>query len=146
MTGPLKNSRHERFAQERAKGKTKDEAYTAAGYAENRSNACRVDAKPQVQARIAELQARAAEKAEVTVADIARQLDADREFAREQGQGAAAISATLGKAKLLGLMPERHEHTGRGGGPIEYQNLSDEEVAARIAAHEQARGKRPTAH
>lgn len=40
----------------------------------------------------------------------------------------------------------RSEHTGKDGGPIEYQNLSDEEVAARIAAHEQARGERPTTH
>jgi hypothetical protein len=41
----------------------------------------------------------------------------------------------------------RNEHTGKDGGPIEYQNLSDEEIAARIAAHEQARGKSAeTAH
>lgn len=41
----------------------------------------------------------------------------------------------------------RQEHTGKDGGPIEYQNLSDEEVAARIAAHEAARnGDRPTTH
>lgn len=40
----------------------------------------------------------------------------------------------------------RNEHTGKDGGPIEYANLSDEEVAARIAAHEADRGKQPTTH
>lgn len=33
----------------------------------------------------------------------------------------------------------RAEHTGKDGGPIEYRNLSDEEIEARIAAHEAAR-------
>lgn len=33
----------------------------------------------------------------------------------------------------------RAELTGRDGGPMEYRNLSDEEIAARIAAHEKAR-------
>jgi hypothetical protein len=32
MPGPLKNARHERFAQELAKGKSKLGAYTLAGY------------------------------------------------------------------------------------------------------------------
>lgn len=139
MPGPLKNTRHERFAQERAKGLSIDAAYAAAGFAANRSNACRVNAKPAIQDRIAELQAEGAAKAVITAADIAAQLDEDRQFARENKHSSAAVSASLGKAKLLGLMPERHEHTGRNGGPIEYRELSDDEIAERIAAHEAAR-------
>lgn len=146
MSTPLKNTRHERFAQERAKGKSIDEAYVAAGYFANHGNAGRLNRNPKVQARVTELQARVAAKTEITVGDLVAQIDEDRTFAREKGQSAAAVSATLGKAKLLGLMPERHEHTGRGGGPIEYRDLSDEEIDARIAAHEQASGKQPTAH
>lgn len=34
----------------------------------------------------------------------------------------------------------RQEHSGVNGAPIEYRNLSDEEVEARIRAHEAARG------
>lgn len=144
MTGPLKNARHEKFAQERAKGKSVDKAYVAAGFRANRGNAARLNANESVQARIAELQERAAEKAVITAADIAEQLDEDREFARLNKQGAAAVSATLGKAKVLGLMPERHEHTGKNGGPIEYRDLSDEEIEARIRAHEEANAGQPT--
>lgn len=34
----------------------------------------------------------------------------------------------------------RHAHSGPNGGPIEYRNLSDEEVEARIRAHEAGDG------
>jgi phage terminase small subunit len=53
------------------------------------------------------LKARAAEKVIVTVADIAQQLDEDREFARKLNVPAAAVSATMGKAKVLGLLEDK---------------------------------------
>jgi phage terminase small subunit len=109
MTGPLRNARHERFAQERAKGRSVDAAYAKAGFKPNRGNAARLNAIESVAARIAELQSRAAEKAVVTVDDIAKQLDQDRAFARRLKQPAAAVSATLGKAKVLGLIVEKHD-------------------------------------
>lgn len=39
----------------------------------------------------------------------------------------------------------RTEHTGRDGGPIEYRQLSDDEIAARIKAHEAARASQSAA-
>lgn len=146
MAGPLKNARHERFAQWRAKGKSVDEAYVKAGFKANRGNASRLNANEGVRARVLELQVRAAEKAIITADDIARQLDQDRQFARKLKQASAAVSATLGKAKVLGLVVDRQEHTGKNGGPIEYRDLSDEEIDARIAAHEAGNADRPTAH
>lgn len=146
MPGPLKNARHERFAQELAKGNSADGAYIAAGFRPNRGNAVRLKANENVADRVAELKGRAAEKVEVTVADIVKQLDEDREFAKENKHSAAAITATLGKAKLLGLMPERHEHTGKGGGPIEYRDLGEEEIDARLAALAEKHGPQRLAH
>lgn len=146
MSGPLKNARHERFAQELAKGKSQAEAYTKAGYKPDDGAASRLSGNIKVRDRVAELQSRAAEKAVFTAADMARQLDEDREFARKLKNPSAAISASLGKAKVLGLAPDRMEHTGKNGGPIEYRDLSDEEIDARIAAHEAANAGRPTAH
>ena len=146
MPGPLKNARHERFAQELAKGKSQADAYAAAGFKPSEPNASRLTRNDKVAARVAELKGKAAEKAVITAADIARQLDEDREFAKKNKHSAAAVSATLGKAKILGLMPERHEHTGRNGGPIEYRDLSDEEIDARIAALKAGDGPRDTAH
>ncbi len=52
----LSNPRHERFAQELAKGATNDQAYVAAGYAANRGNACSLKAKQHIQKRVAEIQ------------------------------------------------------------------------------------------
>lgn len=57
----LPNPRHERFAQALAAGKTADEAYQEAGYAENRGNATRLKANESVRARVAELQGRITE-------------------------------------------------------------------------------------
>jgi len=107
MSGPLKNARHERFAQELAKGKSKTGAYKAAGFDGDRTAACRLSTSVNVQRRVADLKAKAAEKVIVTVADIAQQLDEDREFARELESAAAAVSATMGKAKVLGLLEDR---------------------------------------
>lgn len=107
MPGPLKNARHEKFAQELAKGKSQEDAYRSAGYSGDRTAACRLATNVNVTARLGQLKERAAEKAVVTAADIAAQLDEDRAFARDLKQAAAAVSASMGKAKVLGLLEEK---------------------------------------
>lgn len=67
-------------------------------------SASRMMAEPHIIERIAELRHVAAQECAVTVKTIADQLDADRTFARENGTPAAAVSATVAKAKLYGLM------------------------------------------
>lgn len=109
MAGPLKNARHERFAQELAKGRSQLKSYTLAGYKPDDGAAARLSGNVRVQERVAELKSRAAEKAIVTVADIAKQLDQDRAFAKKCAAPAAMVSATLGKAKVLGLIVEKHD-------------------------------------
>lgn len=147
MSGPLKNERHERFAQELAKGTLQKEAYALAGFSGGEQHASRCAARGDVRARVAEILQRAATKVEITVADIARQLDEDRTFAREKLAPAAAVSATLGKAKVLGLIVDRQEHTGKGGGPIEYRNLDEDEIDARLdALREKHAGRSRLAH
>ena len=70
----LKNARHERFAQELAKGKSADEAYEAAGYKPNRGNASTLKANQSVEERVAEILGRAASKAEITQEMVLREL------------------------------------------------------------------------
>lgn len=127
----LSNPRHERFAQELAKGKSASEAYVIAGYKPDDGNATRLTGNDRVQARLAEIQGRAAERAAITADDIAKQLDEDRALAREVKVPSAAVSASMGKAKLYGLIKERHEHGGPNGGPIKFDltGLSDEQLA-----------------
>jgi len=118
VMGVLANTKHELFAQALAKGKTQIDAYVAAGYKPNESHAARLVRNGKVQARVAELQERAANRTACTVADIARQLDEDRDFAIALLSPAAAISATLGKAKVLGLIVDKRELTGKDGGAL----------------------------
>ncbi|RWH76850.1 MAG: hypothetical protein EOQ86_19675 [Mesorhizobium sp.] len=59
--------------------------------------------------RVAELQKRHAERAAVTVESIADQLDEDRQLAFSQGQASAAVSASLAKARLFGLLVDKSE-------------------------------------
>lgn len=106
----LSNARHERFAQALAKGKTADEAYQEAGYAENRGNAARLKANESVSARVAELQERAAAKTEITVARLTEMYLADRDLARSNAQAAAAVSAVTALGKLHGLIVDQSKH------------------------------------
>lgn len=145
MAGPLNNPKHERFCQERAKGALQFDAYRTAGYSGDEAHASRLGARADVQARIEEILGRAAAKAEVTVGDILRQLDEDRDFAKKCKAPAAAVSATLGKAKLLGLLRDKVEHTGKDGGPIEIDQVTSDADAftraiAGLAARRAAEG------
>jgi phage terminase small subunit len=70
----LSNPKHEAFAQGLAKGLSATEAYVAAGYKESRSAASRLSANVNVEARVAELVNKGAEKAGVTVERIISEL------------------------------------------------------------------------
>ena len=114
---PLANAKHELFAQEIAKGVTAELAYQNAGYAPSLKNAQRLKSNEGIRSRVAEILSRIAAKTEITIADIARQLDEDRDFARSCKSAAAMVAATMGKAKVLGLIVDRQ--AGADGGPIQ---------------------------
>lgn len=67
----------------------------------------------KVAARVMELQAQAAERTLVTVASITEELEKARLHAMADEKGAsAAVSASMGKAKVHGLLVEKQEHSG----------------------------------
>lgn len=108
----LPNARHESFAQALAKGKTQDEAYQIAGYKPSRHHASRLATKGNVVARVAELQGRVAKKVEVTIESLYGELEEARGIAIKEKQSSAAVSATMGKAKLAGLIVDKHKLSG----------------------------------
>lgn len=67
-----------------------------------------------ISARVNELRAMAAKKHEVTVHSLIAELEEARAIAlqAETPQTSAAVSATMGKAKLCGLDKQVIEHTG----------------------------------
>lgn len=129
----LKNARHEAFAQALAKGMTADAAYEAAGYKANRGNATRLKANESVVKRVSEIANRVSEKAEWTAADRLAALKRISDAAETQDPR-VSVSAISEANKMQGShAPARHQHTGRGGGPIEtidLSGLSADELAA----------------
>jgi phage terminase small subunit len=104
----LRNPGHERYAQELAKGLDQDEAYRVAGYTGGKTAASRLANRPEVIARVAEIQARAAVRAEVSVEKVLREL------------------ALLGFANMADYM-----RAGADGDPyLDFSDLTREQAAA----------------
>ena len=124
-----------RFVQEYLIDLNATQAATRAGYSAKtaQEQGSRLLSNVMVANAVAAAQQKASERLEVTLDSIARQLDEDRTLARDKGQASAAVSASVAKAKLFGLMVERQEHTGKNGGPIEYADLSDQQLRDRLA-------------
>ncbi|MEZ2410532.1 terminase small subunit [Bosea sp. RCC_152_1] len=129
----LRNNRHEAFAQAIAKGLAARTAYKAAGYgaSDKAAEACasRLLTDAKVAARVLELQSKAARKVEVTVESIARELEEARVLAIAEKQSSAAVAASMGKAKLFGLIVEKHKHSGSIG-TYDLTKLSDDELGS----------------
>jgi len=114
--GALSNPRHERFAQELAKGKSQTEAYGAAGYRGDVTAASRLSRNVNVRRRVAELKDRAAARVEITVASITERLLKIAEKG-EMGADAPLLSVAraslMDAAKLNGLVVEKVDQTVR---------------------------------
>jgi phage terminase small subunit len=121
----LRNPRHEAFACAIFRGifepdlyPTQGAAYAAAGYTSRNigkpggsaeAAASQLLKKVKILDRVRELQAQAADQVKETIDKCVAELNEDRRDAKAQGQHSAAISAVMGKAKLLGLVTEKHE-------------------------------------
>lgn len=163
----LTNARHERFAQELAKGATADEAYQLAGYSANRGNASTLKAKQIISDRVAEIVGAIVERVVIdeayvltTIKDTVercRQAEPVRDrkgdiVLTETPDGSVAPAyvfnapSVLKGAELLGkhigMFKERHEHTGKDGGPIETADMTDRDIAKHLAFM-LAKGARP---
>jgi phage terminase small subunit len=135
--GPLRNTKHERFAQELVEGKSMIEAYEAAGYKPNRSHASRLVTNGNIRGRVAELQEAAAAETEVTVESLISEAADIQERATKARQYSAAIAALIAKAKLAGRWVERAEQRNSNVNyVVSDQPMTEEEwVAERVTEH-----------
>lgn len=131
----LKNPKHERLAQELAKGRSATDAMEAAGYSDPR-NSTRLTKNDEIQARVAELQERGAKRVEVTVESLIAEAEEARQLALAKGQCAAAVAATREKGVLSGKRIERSEM----GKPGDFDRMDDDELDAFIARRQAALG------
>jgi Terminase small subunit len=104
---PLKNPKHEAFVHNYLKCGDATEAFELTGYVRDSANAHRLLKRPQVQARLRELQDEIAAKVPITIESLIGELEEARQHATGKNQFAAPIKAILGKAQLAGLLVER---------------------------------------
>ena len=108
----LKNARHERFAQGLAQGSSQLAAYAQAGYRGDVTAASRLSRNVKIQERVAELQARAAIRSEITVASITERLLEIARMGEASGEAsmlAVARASLMDAAKLNGLVVDKSE-------------------------------------
>lgn len=137
----LNNQRHERFAQELAKGSPASSAYKEAGYKTSGNSAeaaaSRLLRDVKVQARVAELKERGAIKTEITLEGLIQEAAEIQASALKDGQHSAAVAALTAKAKLAGLWVERSENENNNVNYAISDELptEDEWAAERTTAH-----------
>ena len=126
----LTNTRQESFAQLVAEGRDYANAYVDAGYCASTSSASQLANKPHIVTRVRELQARALKRHDVTIDELAAQLEEARQLAMAAGQPAAAVSAVMAKAKLYDLVG----NTKRGDARVDTRvvRLGNRELARRL--------------
>ena len=66
---------------------------------------------PKITLRIEELQELAQERHSITIDSLTKELEQARKTAQEAGQSSAMVAATMGKAKLHGLLTDKAEIT-----------------------------------
>jgi hypothetical protein len=106
----IDNPRHELFAQALFQGKTQDEAYVSAGFKRHDGNAARLSGNERIQARLAELTARAAANVSLTKEWVIEQLIDNARFARAAGDIGPSNQALSLLGKEIGMFVERTEN------------------------------------
>lgn len=109
----LANSRHERFAQELAKGSAINAAYAEAGYTPSDQCASRLARNAKIMARCEELKERAAARVEVSIASVTENLlriARSAEALAEASGLSVARASHMDVAKLNGLVVDKQEN------------------------------------
>lgn len=103
-------AKQEKFCQGVAKGLTYSDAYREAYDAGKmkaeviQNKASDLMKRDDIRVRVDELRKRALKRYDLTVDDIISELEEAREVAKETKTSAAMVSASMGKAKLLGMV------------------------------------------
>lgn len=110
--------KQEKFAQCIAKGYTQADAYREAYDCEEMKDeviyveACKLMNNHKISIRVDELKERALKRYDITVDDLIFELEEAREMGKLNSQPSAMVSASMGKAKLLGLITDKQEVKG----------------------------------
>jgi hypothetical protein len=132
----LKNGKHEKFVKAICIGNMSNADAYRSVYGQQQSvyaasaSANRLLKSAKVMARVSELQAKVAEKYEITIESMIREFAEAAAGAKEEKQYGPVMTALTAKAKLAGLWVERAENLN-GNYAISDKPLTDEEWAER---------------
>jgi len=136
---PLPNHRHERFVQLLAEGLSAAEAHARAGYKPNRGNAAQLAKHPDIQARLKQINTKAAEAAGITLELLLADAKRIQDAAEAKGQYAAAATTLKLRAELSGNYLKRVEDVS----PKRSQEQIDAELRELLAGGYTAEVGRP---
>ena len=98
---------------------------------------------PVIKAEVKAMQAQARERNQVTIDNVVDELEEARQIAKQSGNASAMVSATLGKAKVLGLVVDKQETNTKiltppvfnfvGVKPV--RDLTEDELSAELAKY-----------
>ena len=98
---------------------------------------------PVIKAEVQTMQAQARERNQVTIDKVVDELEEARQIAKQSGNASAMVSATLGKAKVLGLVVDKQETNTKiltppvfnfvGVKPV--RDLTEDELSAELAKY-----------
>jgi hypothetical protein len=89
-------------------------------------------ANVKVKARVNELKAMHQERHQITVDDLVAELEEARAIAKKNEVPASMVAATMGKGKLLGLVVDKNEHTGKDGEKLVPANTNSRDLARAV--------------
>ena len=125
------NERQEKFAQNVAKGLSKTQAAIEAGYSPKNAGRAGIMMSgknhPKIQARIEELQKRAANRVSLTLSSHLVDLKEIRDQALQNGSYSSAVAAEVARGKAAGLYVNKSELTIN-----RIEQMSKEEVIERL--------------
>ena len=98
---------------------------------------------PVIKKEVQTMQAQARERNQVTIDNVVDELEEARQIAKQSGNASAMVSATLGKAKVLGLVVDKQETNTKiltppvfnfvGVKPV--RDLTEDELSAELAKY-----------
>ena len=143
---PLRKPREERYCQLISKNVSPTEAYKQAGYAPRNTHAYRLNGRPHIKDRIAELRGHTA-----AVTNTSREslmLDTIKAQAKAENEGhlVAWIRAIELRAKLAGLLVDRVAIDSRVHYAISDQPMSDDEWRAKYVDSARDKWRQNTSH
>ena len=133
----LKNVKHELFVQKWHETGNKSEAYREAYPGSLKwkdesvhPKASELSRRDKVAARYKSLQDKTVEEHGITITSLLLELEEARAMALQPdvAQSSAAVSATMSKAKLVGLDVVKIDHSSKDGSMTPVANMTDEQL------------------